>query len=250
MNRILALAVLPILIFGQAPPSFDVAVIKPADPANNRLGMGFGPNGRTLTVDGLTVLGMVRLAYGLFADQLVLNPSLTNISSWADSDRFDILAKSEGTAPVSRDQQNAMFQQLLGARFGLKIHRDKKEITIYSLVAGKNGPKMKQGEAAAPYLSAPAPGRLVGTKASMASLASALGGRLGRPVFDDTGLAGGFDFSLSWVPDGMGGDPAVSDASGPSIFTALQDQLGLRLESKKAPVDVIVVDAVERPSVN
>src|SRR6185295_13710329 len=99
------------------------------------------------------------------------------------------------------------------------------------------------------FLSAPAPGKLVGTKASMGSFASSLGGRLGRPVFDETGLPGGFDFTLTWVPDGLGTD-AASDAAGPSVFTALQDQLGLRLESRKSPVEVIVVDGVTRPSGN
>src|SRR5262249_36808575 len=149
-----------------------------------------------------------------------------------------------------REQQNAMFQQLLIDRFGLKIHREKKETSVYSLEIGRNGPKMKEGGAESPYLSAPAPGKLVGTKASMASLANSLGSRLNRPVLNNTGLTAGYDFTLTWVPDGMGNDAAVPEASGPSVFTALQDQLGLKLESKKALLDVIVVDRIEKPSGN
>jgi uncharacterized protein (TIGR03435 family) len=142
-----------------------------------------------------------------------------------------------------------MLQQLLADRFALRLHRETKEITIYSLIVGKNGPKLKEGGSAGPYLSRPSPGRLAGQRASMSSLASALAGNLGRPVIDNTGLKGGYDFSLEWTADAAP-DAVPADTSGPSLFTALQDQLGLRLESKKAPIEVLIIDRAEKPSPN
>jgi len=249
-QRLLTIAGMAALACAQQPPSFDVAVIKPADPANARYGMGFSANGKTLTIDGLTPRQIIREAYGVFPDQVSAGPSLVN-SGWIDSQSYDITAKAEGEAPITREQSNLMFRQLLFDRFDLKIHRETKPITVYSLVVEKNGPKLKTGGAAGPYLSGPAPGRLVGTRASMAFLARALGGSLGRPVIDDTGLNGQYDFTLSWSPDDVRARNAeAADPSGPSLFTALQDQLGLKLESKKAPVEVIVIDHIGKPSPN
>lgn len=238
-----------VLLNAQQPPAFDVAVIKPADPTNTRVGLGFGPNGRTLTIDGLTPMQIIREAFGVFPDQLTASPSLIN-SGWIDSQKYDISAKSEGDTPLSKAQSSLMLQQLLADRFGLKIHRETKEITVYSLLVGKNGPKLNPGGASGPYLSAPSPGKLVGTRASMSSLVRALGGQLHRPVFDDTGITGAWDFTLTWAPDDIGSDAASSDPTRPSLFTALQDQLGLRLVSKKSPVDVIVIDQISKPSAN
>jgi uncharacterized protein (TIGR03435 family) len=237
----------------QQPPSFDVAVIKPADPANTRFGMGFGPDGSTLTVDGLTVIQMIREAYGVLPDEVTVRPSAAT-GGWFDSERFDISAKSEGRGTVAKEQSNLMLRQLLADRFGLVFHRETKELVVYSLVVGKNGPKLKEGGTVSPdqppYLSGPAPGRLVGTRASMASLTRALSRSLGRPVNDETGLRGQYDFTLVWSPDDANVTGSAGDASGPSLFTAVQDQLGLRLESKKAPVETIVIDHLGAPSPN
>ena len=241
------MAALATLALSQQSPSFDVAVIKPADPANTRFGMGFGHDGRTLTVDGLTVIQIIREAYSVLPDELSVHPSATT-GDWLDSQRFDISAKSEGRGPVDKAQSNLMLRQLFADRFGLVFHRETKELVVYSLVAGKNGPKLKEGGAEGPYLSGPAPGKLVGTKASMASLARSLSRSLGRPVNDETGLRGQYDFTLLWTPDDPNG--AMTDATGPSLFTALQDQLGLKLESQKAPVETIVIDRISTPSPN
>jgi uncharacterized protein (TIGR03435 family) len=97
-------------------------------------------------------------------------------------------------------------------------------LVIYALVVGKSGPKLKEGGTEGPYLSAPVPGRLIGTRASMASLTRALSRSLGRPVNDETGLSGQYDFTLPWSPDDGNMPGGVADATGPSLFTALQDQ--------------------------
>jgi uncharacterized protein (TIGR03435 family) len=180
---------------------------------------------------------------GVLPDEVSVPPSAAT-GGWIDSQRFDISAKSEGHGPVDKEQSNLMLRQLLADRFGLVFHRETKELVVYSLVVGKNGPKLKEGGTEGPYLSGLAPGKLVGTRASMASLTRALSRSLGRPVKDETGLRGQYDFTLVWSPDD------AADASGPSLFTAVQDQLGLRLESKKAPVETIVIDHLGTPSPN
>jgi uncharacterized protein (TIGR03435 family) len=211
--------------------------------------MGFGPDGRTLTVDGLTLVQIIREAYGVLPDELSVRPSAAT-GGWIDSQKFDISAKSEGHGPVDKEHSTLMLRQLLTDRFGLILHRETKELVVYSLVAGKNGPKLKEGVTGTPYLNGPAPGRLVGTRASMASLTRALSRSLGRPVNDETGLNGQYDFTLLWTPDDTNSPAALADATGPSLFTALQDQLGLKLESKKAPVETIVIDHIATPSPN
>jgi uncharacterized protein (TIGR03435 family) len=244
--RIAACLTMAALLAAQPPAVFDAASIRPADPNSNRFGMGFSANGRTLTVDGLNLAQMAAMAWHVRAEELSFAPSLEN-AGWIRSDRYDINAKAEGTEPLSKEQQERLFQQLLADRFGLRIHNEKKEMTVYSLEPGKNGPKLSPGGTAGPYLSRPAPGKLVGQSASMKSLAGALTGALGRPVMDNTRLTGGFDFTLTWTPDTPGG-PA--DASGVSLFSALEDQLGLKVESRKAPMHVIVVDQARKPSAN
>jgi uncharacterized protein (TIGR03435 family) len=244
--RIPAFLTVVVFLPAQPPASFDVASIRPADPNSNRFGMGFSANGRTLTVDGLNLAQMVAMAYHVRQEELSLAPSLQG-AGWIHSDRYDITAKAQGTDPLSKQESDRLFQQLLADRFRVQLHHEQREMTVYSLQVGKNGSKLNPGGAAGPYLSRPAPGKLVGQKASMGSLAFSLTGALGRPVIDDTALTGGYDFTLTWTPETPGGPV---DASGVSLFSALQDQLGLRVESKKAPMDVIVVDHAQKPSAN
>lgn len=244
--RFAAALIVALLLRAQPPARFDAASVRPADPNSNRFGMGFSANGRTLTVDGLNLAQMVAMAYHVRTEELSIAPSLQN-AGWVRSDRYDINAKAEGAEPLTKQQQDELFEQLLADRFKVQVHREKREMTVYSLQAGKNGPKLSPGGTAGPYLSRPAPGKLVGQKASMASLAASLTGALGRPVIDDTGLTGGFDFTLTWTPEPPGG-PA--DTSGVSLFSALEDQIGLKVESKKSLMDVIVIDQAKKPSAN
>ena len=153
-----------------------------------------------------------------------------------------------------------MFQTLLADRFQLKTHRETKELPVYAVTVGKNGPKLSKADPAGKGTQmSMGRGQLKAKKASIEQLAKLLGNQLGRTVLDKTGLAGDFDFELTWTPDvtgplgpkegGVDGPPPV-DPGGPSIFTAIQEQLGLKLESQKGPVEILVIDSVERASEN
>jgi uncharacterized protein (TIGR03435 family) len=140
-----------------------------------------------------------------------------------------------------------LLQSLLEDRFRLKVHREDRPSTVYSLVVAKNGPKLKPGDTANPSMgNSLQDGKMV-LKAdglSMGSLARFLSRQAGRPVVDKTGLTGAYDVKLEWSPD------QNADSAAESIFSAMQEQLGLRIEATKAPVNFVVVDSVERPSEN
>jgi len=181
---------------------------------------------------------------------------------WINTDRWDIEAKAEGVAGrLPLDQFKPMLRVLIEDRFQLKVHREMKEMPAYVLSMGKNGSKMQ------PNSGEPGPdlrggrGQWTAKKVPMAMVAQVLSNTLRRLVIDKTGLAGEYDFTLEWAPEtgqgtAVGGPPpgpapeAPPAAEGPSIFTAIQEQLGLRLDSQKAPVETIVIDRVEKPSEN
>ncbi|HEX4278912.1 MAG TPA: TIGR03435 family protein [Bryobacteraceae bacterium] len=146
------------------------------------------------------------------------------------------------------------IQSLLADRFQLRIHKETREEPVYSLVVAKNGPKFQESKfnnSAAEKGLLPGlkmfPYQLTGTSVAIHYLADELSRRLSRDVIDHTGLDGEYDFNLHWMPDAAEVD---SNSDAPSIFTALQEQLGLKLESSKAPVDAIVIDHIERPTAN
>ena len=169
------------------------------------------------------------------------------------SDHYDLAAKAEGEGPITKDQLQQMLQSLLADRFQLKIHRETKEAPVYDLVVAKNGPKLKEvsSDADGPT------GGLIGnssgmhltqSKGTMEQLARWLTGNgAGRPVFDKTGLTGYYAYTLDWVRADRLPDP---DSNIASIFSAVQEQLGLKLESAKALVEMLIVDHAEKPSEN
>jgi uncharacterized protein (TIGR03435 family) len=159
-----------------------------------------------------------------------------------DSAGYDIKAKAEGNAG---DDLWPMVQTLLADRFQLKFHRETRELPIYALVVAKNGAKLHAVSAAGLGVGM-GKGRFNGRGADMPTLASVLSNELGRLVFDRTGLSGFYDFTLTFEPD----DTRAADTAGPSLFTALQEQLGLRLEPQKGPVETLVIDHAEKPSAN
>jgi uncharacterized protein (TIGR03435 family) len=240
-------AVLAALALAQR-PEFDVASIRVAPPQ---------PTGRTSTRMSVntTTTEAGRLRYS--------NVSLKEIVGQAykvaqyqisgpdplDSARFDIDAVLP--AGASGDQVPLMLQALLADRFRLALHREKKELPVYSLVVGKNGPKIKRAESATGISSDS--NRIhwhVTAKTTMPHFAEFLSLRLERPVVDETGLAGAFEITLDWTPD-TAAEPGANDTPpGPSIFTAVQEQLGLKLEARKGPVDFLVIDHAENPSGN
>jgi len=218
---------------------------------------------------------LVQSAYGIREDLISGAPS------WADSARFDIDAKVAGSdvdalKKLTPEQRRLILQPLLADRFKLKMHTETKQLPVYELVPAKGGSKLKEatpGDTYANGIKGPdgvgrggmmkvGRGQLTSQAVPMTSLANMLAQQLHRTVIDKTGLTGKYDVELTWTPD-QGADPmfkgpdgspqrgdAAPDTSGPSIFTALQEQLGLRLQSAKGPVETVVIDHVEMPSEN
>jgi uncharacterized protein (TIGR03435 family) len=284
-------------------PAFEVASVKPAAPiTGNRIqvmlrgGPGSSDPGQ-ITYTNVTVKNVLTQAYGVKGFQI-------SGPGWLDSGRYDIVAKLPRGA--TKAEFMAMLQNLLAERFKLTLHREKKDLQMYALVVGKNGPKLKESaQEAAPKEGGPVDGpaatmgkltmgrdgfpvlpaamagrggmamtmmngnaRMTANGQTMAGLAEMLSGQLDLPVVDMTGLTGKYDYTLYFAPEGLagmrlpgglppppppgeagGGMPAASapDAqSNPNLFTALQEQLGLKLEQRKGPVELLVIDHLER----
>jgi uncharacterized protein (TIGR03435 family) len=236
-----------------ATPAFEVATIKPAPP--DRPGKGFTMRGKEVLTIGTTVDDLITFAYDLHTRQVTGGPS------WLESDKFDITGQPDSPGRPNLKQFKIMVQKLLADRFQLTFHRDKKEMSAYAIVVAKAGPKLTKSEdpGNTPGLMFPKLGLLPARNATMEEFAQVMQGAvLDRPVVDQTGIAGRWDFTLTWTPDptqfvAMGAHvpPPTDDPSAPpDLFTAFVQQLGLRLEATKAPVGVIVVDKVEKPSGN
>ena len=245
------------------PPSFDVISVKP-----NKTSIGsHGLIITEFTTDGfrgtnVPVHSLLLQAYGLHEGEIIGEPP------WASSEVFDIEAKVAGPdvasfSKLDSDQRQAMLQQVLAERFKLATHRETRELPVYALTVAKGGPKLKES-AIDPSVPASAR-RGGGVRMSMGMISanectipyflSMLSRQLGRTILDRTGLTGNYDFTLRWNPDNgvtaSSNPPEGSQADAlPSIFTAVQEQLGLKLESTKAPASVLVVDHLERPSQN
>jgi len=257
---------------GQAPavdPRFDVSSVKRCESNARSGGIRITPG--TFSAVCLTVKFLMQVAYAPSPDASV---PISGGSAWIDSDPYNIQAKAESN-PSRQTMSGPMLQALLAERFKLRVHRESKEVPVYELRIAKNGSKLQafqEGSCTPP--DAAKPGRpakgppdcgsfsigLKGAnvsldvhKRTLAEFANQL--HLDRPVIDKTGLAGLFDFHLEFSPDGTTAGffppgfalPALPDA-GVSIFTAIQEQLGLRLEPARGPGETIVIDSVERPS--
>ena len=185
---------------------------------------------------------MIRNAYGILSFQLAGEPR------WLDTDMYDIVATTGGSEKISPERLKLLLQNLLADRFRLKVHWETRKTSVYALELDKNGPKFKESaEVQEPGINTQkGPGRaqMKGTREPISILASNLGNQLGRIVLDKTGLRGVYDWVLEWNPD------LAVDSSRPSLFTALQGQLGLRLEAQKGQMETLVIDSVERLSEN
>lgn len=239
------------IAFAQQQPkaAFEVASVKPAEPSDKPGFLQAAP-GR-LNLSGVTVKMLIQQAWAISGYRIYGGPS------WLDSTRYNIAAKAaDGSGNLTLDQMRPMLQTLLTDRFRLTLHREEKELPLYRLVVSKNGPKLKESAVSGAPQSRMATGQITDEKAGMETLASQLGQQLGRFVVNRTGLKGDYAFHVEWTPDpgqNLGGDsdtPPPAGADGPSLFTALQEQLGLKLESAKGPVEVLVIDQVEKPSEN
>jgi uncharacterized protein (TIGR03435 family) len=214
-----------------------------------------------------TINLVIALAYSVYPFQIFGAPS------WVNSERYDIQAKeSDATAEELRklpperavENQALLLQSLLADRFGLQVSRQSKELPIYALVVAMGGPKFQQAKPddKGPDVQLGA-GQLTFRACPMATVVTVMSNVMHRTVLDRTGLKGNYGFTVQWnrnqtmsgMPREPGGgspepDAASLDSSGPSFFTALREQAGLKLESTKGPVDVIVIDHIEKPSEN
>ena len=249
---------------GVPKPSFEVASVKPNKSGDAGMSMTIQPGGRYVVTNAPVGL-LIRNAYELQQSQLV------GLPGWAESERFDIVAKGEQDIAASTQKPSPhqlRLQSLLEERFNLKAHRETRDLPAYALVVarpdGELGPQMKQSDvdcvalAAARRAGGPPPplvpgerqpcsmrmgrGTLSAASMTMVNLAGSLSSAVQRIVLDRTGLSGGFDFDLTYSTD------QAADASAPSIFTALQEQLGLKLDPVRVPTEVLVIDSIERPT--
>jgi uncharacterized protein (TIGR03435 family) len=243
-----------------APLVFEVASIKPAHPDARGMSWTVMPGGG-MRATNVRLRHLIEFAYNVDRSQISGAPG------WFESEGYDVLAKppessevKAGTAQTGKDHQNEArqrLQALLADRFQLVIHRETKEMPVYVLVVAKNGPKLEESTKVRGMKVRPGNFNAEGTPID--GLAQYLTGILRRLVVDRTGLKGTYDFKLEWTPDQTGfgkleeekaGGASPPDPSGPSIFTALQQQLGLKLESQRGPVEIIVIDRAEKPSAN
>lgn len=243
----LRLALLIVLTFVAYPqsPTFDVASVKPSPsvPLGQNIDINLGMARRGEVVLANTTLSeCIRFAYGLVSQDQVAGPDWINDRET----RFDILAKAADDTP--HDQLLLMLRSLLDERFKLQFHHEPRRIPHYTLVIAKNGPKLNPATLDAARQSY-AKGRIYHSNTGMPTLAMLLSRQLRQTVLDMTGLTGTYDVQLEWAPD-LTQPPETKEAeeraAGPSIFTALQEQLGLKLEARKDPLDVLVIDRAER----
>lgn len=212
--------------------SFEAATVKPNDPARNAgVTWGFSYTGNSLRLVG-TLQALIRYAYN------VEDPQISGGAPWIDHDIYEINGKTAGKATPAQLKQ--MLQSLLADRFRLTIHRETRQLPVYSLIVAKGGSKLHSLDDGSTGFSNGAT-FLRGTM-EMPTLAAHLTQALHRTVIDNTGLKGNWKFDLHWA--------AEDSTSEASIFTAIQEQLGLKLESTKGPVSVIVIDRAEKPSEN
>jgi uncharacterized protein (TIGR03435 family) len=236
---------------------FEVATIKPSRP--DARGSGITVRGRQFVTINTPLRELITFAYGIHAKQIA------GIPAWAESDRYDINAQPEAEGAPNDKQLKAMLQKLLAERFKLTFHNEKKELSVYTIAVGKNGPKLTASQAdpnGLPGLGFRGLGAMIVRNATMDDFSTTMQGYvLDRPVVNQTGLSGRFDFTLNWTPDefqfanllaGAPRPPAPADnaAAPPDIYTAMQEQIGLKLSATKAPADVLVIDKVEKPSEN
>jgi len=232
------------------PPVFDAASVKLNRSGDSQSLRWHHDPGR-LSAENVTLRDLVLYAYDVRNNQISGGPA------WFDSDRWNVNATA--AREISEGERRQMLQALLADRFELKIRREMKELPVYALVIAKSGSKLKANTDGAPggmdvSINFRGFSQLTAQNEPMSTLATILFNPTGRKVIDRTGIEGNFDFTLEWAPDpahtpSNDGAPDA-DPQGASIFTAVQQQLGLKLESSKGPVEILVIERAERPAGN
>jgi uncharacterized protein (TIGR03435 family) len=239
-----------------ADPSFEVATIKPSAP--NQPGKGFGFRGDRFNTRNTNLNDLLMFAYRLHVKQIIDAPP------WFGTDLYDIEGKPDVPGRPNPTQTGIMVQKLLADRCKLTFHHEKRELSVYVITVGGGGPKMEKSTASPTDPSAfffRGLGDLTVRNQAMGDFASWMQTVLDRPVVDQTGITGKYDFQLKWTPDdsqfavfrGTGAlpPPPKDDPNPPpALYTAIQEQIGLKMGPAKVPVDVIVIDHVEKPSAN
>jgi uncharacterized protein (TIGR03435 family) len=236
------LVILAVAVLRAQSPEFEVATVKV-----NRTGSGRSNFPRlinsTLTAENVSLLMLLQAAYDLSASRIT-GPG------WLESDRFDVAGKAPPGVPDS--ELMPMLQALLKDRFRLAVHRERKDMPVYEMTVAKGGLKMLPFDPARPPVSPRNRGGavIIGT-GTLRELAKMISEPAGRPVLDKTGLDGRYTYVLTFMPLSASAPESVSDSAPPDIFVAVQQQLGLKLEPRKDPVEVLVIDHAERvPSEN
>jgi uncharacterized protein (TIGR03435 family) len=236
-----------------ADPAYEVATIKPSDP--NDGGRGFQTRGRHLRAANETVNDMISFAWGIHVKQIVGGPA------WFSTDHYFVDGVPDVPGEPNLTQFRSMIRKVLADRFGLKVHDEKRELSVYALTVAKGGPKLTKSLGnpnGPPDDNFSTSAYMRETNTTMGEFAKAMQYVLDRPEVDQTGLEGRWDFLLKWTPDesqftALGykiPPPTENPNAPPGLFAAIQEQIGLKLEAVKALAQVLVVDKVERPSAN
>ena len=233
----------PAVVQGQA--EFEVASIRP-NRANDRIvTINVGPGGR-FAARGYTLKLLIQRAYGVMGLQILGGPG------WLDTDRYDVVATAPVAGNLTEAQLKPMLQALLAERFALRLHTGSKELSGYALVRGWGGPKLKASvdREEHPETIRMSGVGLRGQGITTEMFATMLTGLLGQPVVDKTGLTGVFDINVGWTEQTDQNTSRLSEPVGSTPFTALEDQLGLRLFVEKVTVQILYVDGAEKASEN
>jgi len=235
----------PVPMARDANPTFEVAVIKRADPDDRN--QRFSLNGRRIVIENNTMANIICFAYSIQKSQII------NAPQWFNDQPWNIEGVPDVEGVPSWPQYRQMLRTLLATRFGLVVHPDKRELSVYAITVAKGGPKLEKSKSDPDALSDQS-GHGVGqaqymkfTNDSMANFAETMQLMVDKPVVDQTNLSGRYDFSLLWTPDTMRATPTDT---APSLFTAVQEQLGLKMEATRAATKVLVIDAATLPTQN
>jgi uncharacterized protein (TIGR03435 family) len=234
------------------PPAYEIVSIKPDKSGSPGQYFQDLPNGFRWT--NLPVKAWVRNAYGVIMDSQIVG-----LPGWTDTEPYDIEARADGETAEGWKKlsykerwkrEQPMIQAILADRCQLKVHRETRDLPVYDLVIAKGGLKMKEAPADENDAEMISGSKMTARALSTDTLVSAFSGMVGRMIVDKTGLGEKkFDFELTWTPDERRAADSAADA-GPSFFTALEEQLGLKLVPSRGPVEVIVIDHIEKPSAN
>ncbi len=254
------------ILRGQS-PAFETVSVKPTDSGYH--GSSMRDTAGQATYTGMTAAMLIRMAYGIRDFQLIGGPA------WINSTRYDVTARvpagshpdfpadpmtaTEKQRDTFREQRTAMVRAMLADRFGLTIHRETRDLPVYILTVAKDGPKLKDNggkvsdASLKPGMMRFNNGIFMGSQVDLGSLVQTLGMISDRSIVDKTALTGKYDMEMKWSPEQGFRAPSESGGAlpdGPSLFTAIREQLGLRLDSGKGPVEVVVIDSIQPPTEN